>query len=337
MKKTYIFITLITLFAMAQLPGFAQSGTITNIQVAQRTDGSGLVDVNFDLSGSEDSYFMNMRVSFDSGITYYPITFNSMSGDVGPEDPGSKHIIWNPSIDYENRYSPETKLKITAYVVGTANPCPGTPTVEDYDGNVYHTVLIGEQCWMASNLNTTRNPAGATITRYCYNNDADNCEYYGGLYNWATVMNGEASSNGNPSGVQGLCPDGWHLPSHAEWSELTNYLIDNYTDIISTNVGNKLKSCRQVDSPLGGDCSTIEQPRWEAHDTHYGTNDFGFTALPGGHSNTNSYLGSRGYWWSSLQNNEYSAYYRSMSYSNGSVTSSDLNKSFGMSVRCVKD
>jgi hypothetical protein len=91
-------------------------------------------------------------------------------------------MVWNPTIDHPNRYSPETKLKLIAYVAGINNPCPGMPTVEDYDGNVYFTVQIGEQCWMAGNLNTTRDADGDQITRYCYSNNPDYCELYGGLY-----------------------------------------------------------------------------------------------------------------------------------------------------------
>jgi len=317
---------------------FSQNGSITNVQVSQRTDGSGLVDVYFDLSGPQDSYFINMRVSFDVGANYNPVSFASMSGDVGPTSPGSRHIVWNPTIDHPNRYSPQTKLKITAYFVGSTNPCPGAPTVEDIDGNVYQTVLLGDQCWMASNLNVIRNPSGANLTRYCYVNSSSYCELYGGLYTWSTMMNGSASSNGNPSGVQGICPTGWHIPSDAEWTELTNYLINNYLDINSDNVGNKLKSCRQVNSSLGGDCSTTEHPRWDSNATHYGTNDFGFSALPGGYYSGGSFsnLGSYGFWWSSTENSS-NAWSRNVSYNNGGVYRYNGSKSKGYSVRCVRD
>jgi uncharacterized protein (TIGR02145 family) len=318
---------------------FAQTGSVTVTSAQQRTDGSGLVDVYFNLSGTQSSYFINMRVSFDAGTEYYPISFTSMTGDVGPISPGSRHIVWNPMQDYPNRYSPQTKLKIVAYIVENANPCPGAPTVSDIDGNLYHTVKIGNQCWMASNLNVTKKPSGANITRTCYSNLNDNCEKYGGLYTWAVLMNGAASSNGNPSGVQGICPNGWHVPSDAEWTQLTDYLINNYVDINSTNVGNKLKSCRQVNSPLGGDCNTAVHPRWESNATHYGTNDFGFSALPGGgyYSGSFNYLGPFGNWWSSTETSSTNAWYRFMCYVNGSVDRDNLNKTTSFSVRCVRD
>jgi len=336
MKKS-ILIFAILCFGLAS--AFAQTGSITNIQVSQRSDGSGLVDVYFTLDGTGNSYFMNLRVSFDDGTNYYPVSRSTISGNVGPLAPGSgKHIVWDPTQEHPNRYSPQTKLMVIAFTAENTNSCPGAPNVFDYDGNYYNTVQIGDQCWMAENLNVTRNPSGANITRYCYSNSSSNCELYGGLYTWITIMNGSASSSGNPSNVQGICPNGWHLPSDAEWSELTDYLINTYVDINAGNVGNKLKSCRQVDSPLGGDCSTTEHPRWEAYNGQYGTNDFGFSALPGGSDNggSSSYLGSSGLWWSSTESSS-NAWNRVMGYGYGEVGRGSGSKSGGFSVRCVRD
>jgi uncharacterized protein (TIGR02145 family) len=339
MKKSILLFVFIYFMAAN---AFSQTGSITNVQVAQRSDGSGLVDVNFDLEGPADSYFISMKVSFDAGINYIPISTASMSGNVGPSSPGSKHIVWNPTVDHPNRYSPQTKLKLTAYLAGNENPCPGAPTVEDIDGNVYQTLQISDQCWMASNLNTTRSPSGVGIARICYSNAPSNCELYGGLYSWTTMMNGSASSNGNPSGVQGICPTGWHVPSDAEWTELTDYLINTYVDITASNVSNKLKSCRQVDSPLGGDCSTTTHPRWDSHSSQYGTNDFGFSALPGGGYQGGSFvsLGLGSNWWSSTANaanSYYDAWFRQMWYTHGGVSSVSLPKLYGYAVRCVRD
>jgi uncharacterized protein (TIGR02145 family) len=98
----------------------------------------------------------------------------------------------------------------------------GAATVTDIDGNVYNTVSIGTQCWMKENLNVTRNSAGGAINRYCHD-----CVKYGGHYDWATIMAGSASSNSNPSGVHGICPTGWHIPSQSEWLLMTNYLKSN--------------------------------------------------------------------------------------------------------------
>ena len=112
---------------------------------------------------------------------------------------------------------------------GGIQPCPNATIVTDYDGNNYSTVLIGTQCWMAENLRTTHyangviipmvnSTYGETTDPYCYepNNNGSNVSTYGYLYNWHAVMHGESSSNANPSGVQGVCPTGWHVPSDAE-------------------------------------------------------------------------------------------------------------------------
>jgi uncharacterized protein (TIGR02145 family) len=235
------------------------------------------------------------------------------------------------------------------------NPCPGTPTITDIDGNVYNTVLIGDQCWMKENLNTTKDASGNNITRYCYDDNTTNCELYGGLYTWATVMNGQSSSSSNPSGVKGICPDGWHVPSHHEWTQLEQYICNalgnsncetqfpydhSTTGWRGTNEGNALKSCRQVNSPLGGDCNTSEHPRWNSDGTHHGFDEFGFSAFPGGYRSpdgTFDYLGSSGYWWSSTEDSSTNALTRGMYYEYSYVNRVNGSKSFGFSVRCLRD
>lgn len=338
MKQTILLV--IAVFWMAAAL-FSQSDTITNIQVAQRSDGSGLVDVYFDLEGDENSYFINMRVSFDEGLNYYPITRTSLSGNVGPVSPGNnRHVIWDATIDHPNRYSPQTKLMVIAYSIEGITSCPGTPTLIDYDGNVYNTVQIGAQCWMKENLKVTRDEAGNLIERLCYNNITENCELYGGLYLWVTMMNGSSGSYSNPSGVQGICPNGWHVPSDAEWTELTDYLINNYVDINTSNVGNKLKSCRQVNSPLGGDCNTSAHPRWDAYTGVYGTNDFGFSSLPAGIiQGSFGSLGAYAFLWSATSNSNGWLWSRRFSLSSGVLdrVSISYGISYGYSVRCLKD
>jgi len=224
----------------------------------------------------------------------------------------------------------------------------------DYDGNHYGVVTIGEQVWMAENLKTRKDAAGNNITRFCYDNDSTNCGLYGGLYSWATVMNGAGSSNSNPSGIQGICPTGWHLPSHHEWTHLEQYIcnaIGNSGCEIQfpydltwgsrgTNESNALKSCRQVNSPLGGDCNTSTHPRWDSHSTHHGFDEFGFSAVPGGNRTSNGgfyNLGSNGNLWSSTEGSPTDAWNRIMSTSNGNMFRSFLNKELGFSVRCLRD
>lgn len=107
--------------------------------------------------------------------------------------------------------------------------------VHDIDGNSYDAVRVGNQVWMASNLKTSHYADGTEIPlfngntediyrmnplRFYPDENSSNVNDYGYLYTWTAVLNGESPSSLNPSGVQGICPQGWHLPSNAEWEEL---------------------------------------------------------------------------------------------------------------------
>lgn len=148
----------------------------------------------------------------------------------------------------------------------------------DLDGDNYAVVTIGEQTWMAENLRYlpsvvgpdtgSEDVAGSYYYVYGYNGTdiseakaTENYDTYGVLYNWSAAMNGEESSEDNPSGVQGICPAGWHLPSKAEWTELTDYLGGG--------------------SVAGGKLKEIGTTHWSSPNTG-ATNETGFTALPGG-------------------------------------------------------
>ncbi|OQC44748.1 MAG: hypothetical protein BWX59_01711 [Bacteroidetes bacterium ADurb.Bin028] len=147
----------------------------------------------------------------------------------------------------------------------------------------------------------------------------ENYATYGVLYNWTAAMNGAESSDANPSGVQGICPDGWHLPSDAEWTQLTDYLGGE--DV----AGGKLKEA-------GYD-------HWQSPNAG-ANNESGFTALPGGGRGSNGSFGSirnGGYWWSSTELDTYGAWRRRLSYSDGDVSWYGDIKSVGFSVRCLRD
>jgi uncharacterized protein (TIGR02145 family)/uncharacterized repeat protein (TIGR02543 family) len=262
---------------------------------------------------------------------------------------GWEFVEWTGDIEYLDDADaaeavvtmPADDVTLTANFQEAGDPEPGTVT--DIDGNVYQTVIIGNQEWMAENLRVTRDASGNDITRYCYKNNTTNCELYGGLYTWHTVMNGQSSSSSNPSGVQGICPTGWHVPSDAEWTELVNYVVDQGYPNSSgdpNGAGNALKSCRQVGSPLGGDCDTSEHPRWNSHSTHYGFDEFGFSALPGGSrwsDGSFNFLGTLGFWWSSTEYSSTLAWRRSLRHHLGNVDRRNDTKTNGISLRCVRD
>jgi uncharacterized protein (TIGR02145 family) len=217
-------------------------------------------------------------------------------------------------------------------------PCPGTPTVTDIDGNVYNTVLVGSQCWMKENLKTMTYNNGTPIQNLTdssswnnyytpgyvwYDNDISWKDLYGALYNW------NAANDTN-----GLCPAGWHVPTHDEWTMLTDFIGG-----ISTPKGNELKSCRQVNSPLGGNCNTTDHPRWNESSDEWGTDAYGFSGLPGGfrdiYGGFNN-IGTDGLWWSATEAG-LSVYHRGLYYNTGTVHISTWAKRNGFSVRCVKN
>lgn len=127
-------------------------------------------------------------------------------------------------IGYSNKY-PYNKI----YSVFTY--CPNS--VKDIDNNIYHTIKIGNQCWMKENLKVTKNPNGEDIMRNCYNNEEKNCESDGGLYDWNTAMNGSIIE-----GSQGICPNGWHIPTVSDWQAIERGLptkvvyVPAYTDCV---------------------------------------------------------------------------------------------------------
>jgi uncharacterized protein (TIGR02145 family) len=229
----------------------------------------------------------------------------------------------------------------------TVSPDGVSGTVMDIDGNEYNTITLGGIEWMAENLRTTRYNDGTSIPHVItnqgwnqldspawswYENDENQYgQYYGALYNRHAVLTDK------------LCPAGWHVPGftelhhHLTWYLLYEYEISNYQSEIYRLFGNVLKSCRQENSPLGGYCETSEHPRWNANQTHYGNDLFGFSALPGGSRSANgtfSNIGEHGLWWSTEGYSQGKAY--SIQASNGQFNIIDQSSSSGLSVRCVR-
>ncbi|HPW67091.1 MAG TPA: FISUMP domain-containing protein [Salinivirgaceae bacterium] len=214
------------------------------------------------------------------------------------------------------------------------------------DGNVYKFITIGNQVWMTENLkylpNVVGPKTGSDSVPYCYVYGYDGADVtaakaidsyktYGVLYNWVAVVNGAASSDANPSGVQGICPKGWHLPSDAEWKQLEMYLgmteeQANSTGFRGTDEGGKLKAAGIM-------------AHWTYPNTG-ATNESGFTALPGGYRKLNGSFDQIGYygnWWSATESDETNAWYRSMSYNGSDVGRYIYAKQFGFSVRCLRN
>jgi len=168
------------------------------------------------------------------------------------------------------------------------------------DGQKYRTVKIGNQMWTARNMNYQTDSGS-----WCYDNKKSNCKKYGRLYNWNAAKHI-------------VCPNGWHLPSSAEWTELV-------TAVGSSNAGKMLKS----------------KNGWDNHDgsSGNGTDDYGFSALPGGDRSGGSFnnAGSGGGWWTATEYNGSYVYYRLMHYYGDYVGEAYIGKGYGFSVRCVAD
>jgi uncharacterized protein (TIGR02145 family) len=191
--------------------------------------------------------------------------------------------------------------EITVAIVSSGG---GGTFTDPRDGKVYQTVTIGNQEWMAENL--AYEPSSGNY--WAYDNNNSNVETYGYLYDWETACD--------------VCPDGWHLPTDAEWTELTDYLGEN--------AGGKLKATGTIEAGTG---------LW--YDPNTGaTNETGFTALPGGYrygNGTFDDIGYDGVWWSTAEFNADTAWGRSMPYDRSNVRMSLSSKKLGLSVRCLRD
>ena len=196
----------------------------------------------------------------------------------------------------------------------SADALPDTVLVDERDGQTYRIVKIGDQTWMAENLNYE------TENSFCYNDSSEYCETYGRLYTWAAAVGKTEKECGSSlcglprRNVQGVCPDGWHLPSHEEMDDFV-YTVGKFplvTAIIKSRTG------------------------WD--DGSNGTDDYGFSALPAGNRELFGFdeegVGTS-FWSSTEYNNDY-AYSMRLIYSEmASLSPSD--KYYGFSIRCLKD
>lgn len=196
--------------------------------------------------------------------------------------------------------------------------------IDSRDGQIYKTVKIGVQTWMAENLNFKTNSS------FCYNNKENFCTKYGRLYLWAAAMGmsesecGEGFACSLPLGiVQGVCPSGWHLPTLTDWNTLFSAVGG------SSTAGKFLKS-------------TVGWKEYNGQSGN-GTDAFGFSALPAGNRYFEDgeedyyYEGTYAYFWSSIEYNSSEAYHMHFYYNGVSAYLGALNKSLGHSVRCLQN
>ncbi len=221
--------------------------------------------------------------------------------------------------------------RCSAQTPGDAFVC-GRSIVSDVDGNIYNTVQIGSQCWMRENLRTTRYSDCTPVAGRYAPDDEANVPAYGYLYNWAAVMNGAPSSSANPSGVQGVCPDGWHVPSDAEWTQLTDHVSSQSRYLCggsSSNIAKALASETGWSSSSTA-CAPGNNPS--------GNNAAGFSALPAGfYDGDCTNFGFDAYFWSSTEDDIFDAYFRNLYYRYAYVDRYAYSKDYGQSVRCLRN
>lgn len=223
-------------------------------------------------------------------------------------------------------------VKIANIILGY-DECPGAMVI-DIDGNVYRTVQIGTQVWMADNLKVTHYRNGDPISNvtdnstwhnliigaYCnYDNDLNKASTFGRLYNWYAV-----------SDTRNIAPEGWHVPNDSDWQTLVVYLGGMRI------AGGKMKTPGTIE---GGD------GLWYYPNTG-ATNESGFTAIPSGYRIPNEhlihyadylFLGSYSFFWSYSEYDSINAWYQSLSFGSSYTSWYSQGKKHGFSVRCVKD
>ncbi len=217
------------------------------------------------------------------------------------------------------------------------DPGPVTGTMKDIDGNIYKTIEIGPQTWMAENLKTSKLHDGTTILYveiredwdalyisktpghwYLHNDSAANEDTYGALYNWYAVNTGI------------LCPTGWHVPSDPEWQTLERTLGMSASDV-------KMEGYRGTDE--GGQMKETGLKHWKTPNKG-ATNASGFNGLPGGYCNSGGYFsslqlaGMHGKWWSSSEDAN-NSFYRQLTYDKAQIARYSSTRNNGMSIRCV--
>lgn len=222
-----------------------------------------------------------------------------------------------------------------------AKSCSGATSVTDWDGNVYSTVQIGSQCWMRENMKATHYEGGAvvtlstawnTVTPCCYYpaNKQENVAAFGLLYNWPAAMNGAASTNTGQ--VQGICPEGWHVPTQMEWITLLSNVQGDSENWCNDN------SSRIVAALSADACWRYSNTTCAVGNPEAQHNQTGFSALPAGYNYSND-VETNAYFWSSYQSSSQNSYYTQWGYDSYAAYSYNYSasKAYKYSVRCIKN
>jgi uncharacterized protein (TIGR02145 family) len=293
------------------------------------------------LNGTVNANDLATTVTFEYGLT---TSYGSTASATQSPVIGNTNTIITASVTgltaatvYHFRIKAVNSLGTTYGIDLTFTTYSGT--VADVDGNVYQTVTIGTQVWMAENLKTTKyrnsdligttTPATLDISaeatpkyQWAYDGNESNVNTYGRLYTWYAI-----TDNRN------VCPTGWHIPTDAEWTTLTDYLTNNGYGY--WGIGDNL--AKPMAATSGWTTNTLAST---PGNDQANNNSSGFSALPSGFrpfDGTYNYIGNSGFWWSSTEYSSTDAYSRIIQYDNGYVNSFSIYEHYGISVRCLRD
>lgn len=330
MKIKFTSISILSLVVLLTLVSCKKPPLLTTIPITLITESSAIAGGNVLDNGGAD--ITSRGIVW--GTSPYPTLSNSFLNDITGAN-SYTISIWGliPNTTYYVR-AYATNSAGTAYgnqLIFTTTSANGNGIISNpgsgvtYNGYTYSSIVLGNgQEWMAENLRTNKYRNGATIANVTnssqwpnlhtgawayYDNDNQNDTTYGKLYNWYAVTD-----------QRNVCPSGWHLPTDAEWTELTDYLGG--------------------ESVAGGKLKSTDINFWDGANNE-ATNESGFTGLPGGATVSGGFFskGSQGYWWSSTgqpgQGGQ--CWYRTLDNNNGIAGRGYGEAMMGMSVRCLKD
>ena len=254
-----------------------------------------------------------LSVNFSDQSTNTPTTWQWDFGN------GSTSTQQNPTYTYNSKGTYSVTLTVsnnngsdTQTKTNYISVNGGATFTDPRDGQTYNIVTIGNQIWFAENLNFIPNKKN----NWCYDNDPDNCRFYGQLYSWSTATN--------------VCPSGWHLPTDNEWKTLEMFLGMSQSEANREGWRGTLEG-RMLKSMHG----------WQNAGT--GNDAVGFNAKPGGcyykNNNNDAFYGkaSDGYWWTATANGSTDAWNRTLIYKSNCINRRFDSKELGFSVRCVRD
>jgi hypothetical protein len=297
----------------------AQSGSISNIYVSERQDGSALVDIYYTLMGSDSSYYIRVDVSFNNGGNYTSIPSSSLSGNVNGVIPSSNlHIIWNGRNSFSNTYSSQTKIKLIASVI---LPCGQPMTIAHLAGLVapvnktvsYGTVsnVPGEplKCWITSNLGADQqatsitDPTEAAAGWYWQFNRKQGYKNDGATItpSWTITWIDENSNwvvENDPCSIE--LGTNWRIPTSSEWSNVDN--IGGWTSLVGP---------------------------WDSELKLHASGNLGYW------DGARRWFGASGNFWSNTQGGTTSG--SSLNTESPNSYMNDIPKAFGFSLRCIRE